>query len=304
MRNLFFLLSFTLLFTACDDGDIIDVSLDFNKTLKLCEQSSTDYLLYDTKADPYETLSLLFPSDIAANQDIFNPTQTPDTTKLIINNSTIKFNYRTYDGDPANLLCALVPDPNTHIVSDNFATSGTVRAISTFVDDDQDGIPSAFEDANLDLDDNPATNPTDTDGDGIPDYIDADDDNDNVLTINEHHNYSEADGLSLAQDTDGDLIPDYLDDDDDGDGVITRFEDENGNGILSDDFDEESATPNIPRYLDNTAVVSYPNDVFKPNTYKRYITVDFKIEPISFEVLNIDYIDFGIYTATKSMPED
>src|SRR5690606_6031741 len=125
-----------------------------------------------------------------------------------------------------------------NILKDYAATSGTVTVITTYVDDDDDGIPADVEDANLDGDNNPATNPTDRDGDGIPDYLDADDDNDNVLTKNEKHNYTKADGLSKAQDTDGDGIPDYLDEDDDGDGVLTRHENEKMDGNPMNDRDE------------------------------------------------------------------
>src|SRR6056297_2512555 len=39
------------------------------------------------------------------------------------------------------------------------------------IDDDDDGITDIVEDANLDNDFNPATNPTDTDGDGVPNYL-------------------------------------------------------------------------------------------------------------------------------------
>ena len=50
----------------------------------------------------------------------------------------------------------------------------------------------------------------DTDGDTIPNYLDADDDNDGVLTKNEDAN---GDGDPTNDDTDGDGIPDYLDTD-------------------------------------------------------------------------------------------
>lgn len=71
-------------------------------------------------------------------------------------------------------------------------------------DDDNDSILSSLEtydgDTNVKNDD--------TDGDGIPDYLDVDDDNDGVLTKNEDAN---GNGNPLDDDTDGDGIPDYLD---------------------------------------------------------------------------------------------
>ncbi|WP_411893779.1 beta strand repeat-containing protein, partial [Winogradskyella sp. A2] len=53
------------------------------------------------------------------------------------------------------------------------------------VDDDNDGILDSIEDANLDLDNDPSTNPTDTDSDTIPDYLDLDSDNDGIYDVQE-----------------------------------------------------------------------------------------------------------------------
>ena len=47
-------------------------------------------------------------------------------------------------------------------------TDGDGVPDGTDVDDDNDGIIDAVEDKNTDGDDDPSTHPTDTDGDGIP----------------------------------------------------------------------------------------------------------------------------------------
>lgn len=281
--------------TACNDGDVIDVELDFDRTLSICDLSPGNYFLYDTKNDPSESLSLIFPRN-TATELIFNPKENNYRATFPINGTNSKFNYRTYDGNPEDLLCNLLPDPITKIINDYAATSGTVTTITTFVDDDDDGIPAHIEDANLDGDNDPSTNPTDSDGDGIPDYLDQDDDNDNVLTKNEKHNYTEADGLSKAQDTDGDGIPDYLDDDDDGDGVLTRLEDENGDGNPMNDRDETSQTPSVPRYLNKDAIDKYDDPQINKNVYKRTITVKFYINNVNLDVISLTEIDFGTYT--------
>ncbi|MCK8479296.1 DUF6252 family protein [Psychroserpens algicola] len=115
-------------------------------------------------------------------------------------------------------------------------------------DDDNDGVPNAFEDFDGDGD---LTN-DDTDNDGIANYLDDDDDGDGVLTIDEA---KDADGNPI--DTDGDTDVDYLDNDDDGDGLFTQFEpgDTDGDGIPNyldtDDDDDtiltinENADPNL-----------------------------------------------------------
>ena len=48
------------------------------------------------------------------------------------------------------------------------------------LDDDNDGILDTVEDPNLDGDDDPLTNPIDTDGDGIPNHLDIDADDDGI----------------------------------------------------------------------------------------------------------------------------
>ncbi|XLS30360.1 FKBP-type peptidyl-prolyl cis-trans isomerase [Flavobacteriaceae bacterium M23B6Z8] len=70
-------------------------------------------------------------------------------------------------------------------------------------DHDRDTIPSRLED--VDGDGNPAND--DSDDDRVPDYLDADDDNDGVLTRDEY----DRDGDGIPDDSNGDGIPDYLD---------------------------------------------------------------------------------------------
>jgi len=69
----------------------------------------------------------------------------------------------------------------------------------------------------------------DTDGDGIPDYLDEDDDGDAITTYAERE-----DGVVFGNDVDGDGISNWLDTDSDNDGVLDLIEggmDGNKNGI-------------------------------------------------------------------------
>lgn len=128
-----------------------------------------------------------------------------------------------------------------------------VNPMSADLDSDNDGILDAFEDLNLDEDNNPATAATDTDEDGIPDYLDIDSDDDGIpdnveaqstasylpplgIDLNNNGLDDAYEGGSLGifpEDTDGDNLPDYLDDDSDNDGVPDRIEghDHNRNGV-------------------------------------------------------------------------
>ena len=71
-------------------------------------------------------------------------------------------------------------------------------------DSDDDGIPDIFEVGGDDQ------NPLDTDGDGIIDAVDADDDNDGLLTDDEGFGDIDGDGIAnhLDLDSDGDGFPD------------------------------------------------------------------------------------------------
>ena len=90
----------------------------------------------------------------------------------------------------------------------------------------------------------------DTDGDGFPDYLDPDDDDDGIFTLNEGPDPNGDFNPEDAIDSDGDGIPNYLDSDDDGDGLnsVDEFPDLDGDGNASDalDFDSDG----IPDYLD------------------------------------------------------
>jgi CheY-like chemotaxis protein len=81
----------------------------------------------------------------------------------------------------------------------------------------------------------------DTDGDGIPNYLDIDDDDDGILTINEHPDDNGNGYPDDALDTDNDSTDNYLDPDDDetstgGEYVVLSVTD-SGPGINGDDLE-------------------------------------------------------------------
>jgi len=290
MRKLIFtLFVICASFFSCNDGDIILVELDFDQTLDLCgDENSLNYVVYDTRIDPFESLTLLFPGS-DTNDLIFNPPTNPYEESFTINVSSIRFNYRLYDGDMTGKICLDIPPSDITITEDYEALSGTVTSTTTFEDDDNDGVPTLLEDING----NGNLEDDDTDGDGIPNYKDEDDDGDNVPTIKEFPDPNNDELLDDAQDTDDNGIPDYLDNDDDGDGIITRYEDEDLNGNLFDDF---APLAIVARFLDADAIDVFVNDNLNTNTFSRTITVTFIVENVDLEILNTDFIDLGTYT--------
>ena len=280
MRSLLILFFCCNLLLSCDDGDVLDVQLDFEKSLTRCgPTSSNNYILYDTKNDPSESLEILFPNNAQAVR-IFNPEDTGSMETMSINNSTVKFIYRTYTGDPNLYICKDIPDENVSVNENYNALSGTAHFISTFQDDDNDGVPN-----DLEFD-------GDSDGDGIPNFKDSDDDGDNVPTLNEKPDPNDDGNLSDAQDTDGDGIPDYLDTDDDGDGTPTRSEDENNNGNL---FDDLATGATVARFLDTTVSDSYAVTVTIANKFTRTFRVNVSLEDIDLTILATDSFELGTY---------
>ncbi|MET0343909.1 MAG: OmpA family protein [Polyangiales bacterium] len=108
-------------------------------------------------------------------------------------------------------------------------------------DDDNDGLLTRYE---LRL-----QRPHDTDRDGDPNHLDADDDNDTVVTRDESADPNADGNPSDARDSDRDGLADYLDLDDDGDGIPTATEIDEGRRYGGDDLDGDG----IPNWLDEDA---------------------------------------------------
>ena len=295
MRKISVILLMLFLVISCDDGDVININLEFDQELELCDNFIDSYVVYDTRTDPTESLILVFPKT-ANDTLIFNPEESPYQRAFDIDNSSVLFNYRVYDQLPS--FCSTIQDANSTILQNYIAQNGaTVNAITTFVDSDDDGIPNEDEDDNADGDNNYLTNPLDTDGDGLPNYIDQDDDNDNVLTIDEDDKV-DGDGNPFTnfRDTDGDGIPDYLEEDDDDDEILTRYEDESLNRNPEDDFLIQG--DDLPRYRNPDAAQDFgpSSPEFRIVTYNRNWTTIFTIEDLDLEILTDDLFDFGTYT--------
>ena len=272
---------------SCNDGDVISVELDFDKSLTLCgDETTSNYILYDTKTTPFESLMLLFPNNSQA-EAIFNTENSGTIQTLTINGNSVKFNYRTYTADPNTYICQDIPDANVSVTDNYEASSGNAVFTTTFEDDDNDGVPNTLEFNG------------DSDNDGIENYKDSDDDGDNVPTINEKPDPNGDGDLADMQDTDGDLIPDYLDNDDDGDGTLTIFEDENNNGNLFDDLATGAA---IARFLDDTVMTSFESTFVRTNEFSRKFTVNVTLENIDISILSTDSFFLGFYEYTVDYP--
>ncbi|MEL6974286.1 MAG: gliding motility-associated C-terminal domain-containing protein [Bacteroidota bacterium] len=167
----------------------------------------------------------------------------------------------------------------------------------TDLDDDNDGILDSVEDANIDGDDNPATNPTDNDLDGIPNYLDLDSDNDGIL--------DNVEGQSSA-----DFVP-PSGIDANNNGLDDAYEGAYGFGIVPINSDQNSGGGNLPDFLDVDSDIDGIRDNLEAQSFIDFVapsgvdvnqnglddayegTYGFGIEPISSDDDEFpDYRDF------------
>ncbi|RJE74831.1 PKD domain-containing protein [Reichenbachiella sp. MSK19-1] len=170
------------------------------------------------------------------------------------------FTYQVCD-TPAKPLISLCDDATV-----------TISVTAVLLDSDDDGILDIIE-----VGSDPS-NPIDTDGDGSPDYLDKDADNDGIADFFEYKNTDfgisgrvhATNNVLIPLDSDGDGQPDYLDTDSDNDGVLDMIESGNilpsgqdldGNGI-DDVYDTPDGTftnslSRDPRDTDGDGVRDY-----------------------------------------------
>ncbi|TGV03307.1 hypothetical protein [Flavivirga rizhaonensis] len=289
MRKLFLVLIsiFLLNIYSCDDGDVITVELEFEETFEACEGVSS-LILYKTKNDPSESLSLRV-NALTFDELLEVDEETKTYTKEVTINSSNPFNYRTYSNAtlPSNLFCNDIPLSDVIITQDIESTSGTAVIETILTEDDNDGIPAEFEDING----NGNLEDDDTDNDSIPNYIDPDDDGDNILTKDEGVDPNKDGIFSDAQDTDGNGTPDYLDNDDDGDGVKTRDE-ENDSDDLNPANDITIGT--TPDYLNPDVSTLVEATAYRDHNITQTFTVSLTISNFDLTLISLDIFDFGI----------
>lgn len=195
--------------TACNDGDVIVTTFNFNSVnLQSCG-SSGGYLFFKINDGGSESISLR----LGTSAELF---MVSDTLVSTLDGSSNFVNYRVFDGPvSSDYFCNQVPPTQPVVTIEYVAQSGTSTLITTTERDDADGLSREQEGSG------------DPDGDGLANFFDFDDDGDNVptsLELDTENLDGDNDPLTNPLDTDGDKIPDYLDTDDDGDGVLTRYE--------------------------------------------------------------------------------
>ncbi|MDP5101323.1 MAG: hypothetical protein NWQ09_08350, partial [Nonlabens sp.] len=169
MKKILFILV-AVIVAGCDDGDIIFEDLSFtNVAVAACEPvegaASNSYVFYKLDRTNNESISL----ELTVPDDLINTNGIYGSYTL---NATNKIEYRKFNGQPPmDYYCNSVPVTTPGVTELYSSRNGGLVTIETTseTEDDNDGIPADVEGFILD-----------TDMDGIPNYLDSDDDGDNI----------------------------------------------------------------------------------------------------------------------------
>ncbi|WP_299684907.1 hypothetical protein [uncultured Dokdonia sp.] len=243
---------------SCDDGDIIVTSFDFEEqTLEQCTNFESQFVFFKINPDNNESIALSF----STTQDIFGAGDGENARRetpipLSTGDNVI---YRRFDSSvTSDYFCNAIPPATPIVVEEFISADGDITVITDGTYADSDGIPSDIEDP---------TGEVDTDGDGIPNILDFDDDGDNVPTAQEGVVITDgAINEELTRDTDGDGTFDYLDNDDDNDGVLTINEDPNMDLDPSND-NSDPDNESLDDYLNPAVTGTVNTELFREHVY-------------------------------------
>jgi gliding motility-associated-like protein len=228
--------------------------------------------LSDTEEAELNTNPLLVDTD---NDGVIDATEVSDKTNplnpcsLIVEHQTESVGMTYWD----SLDCDNDGVPNGQEVSSTPANSGSRTTTLYAFDTDGDGVlnyldPDDDGDGVNTIDELLLNSSTgeysviDSDQDSTPNYLDSDDDNDGIETL-----------VETSVDTDGDGTPNYLDSDDDGDGIITALELSFSDNENVTEFDSDG--DGIPNHLD-------AEDNYEPTI------ATINVDPITFVYLDTD----------------
>ena len=296
------------LFTACDDGEIIVTNFEFEEsTFQFCEGPNKNVIYAINSNDVFESISLEYSNNqLVTGEDgkIIPPDQDQITFPLNDDNRIV---YRIYSSElPREYFCQVVPPSEPSVVEEWVSASGGVVVVNkTFIDETADADPDG-DGLNNSEEGWVFGGPyQDTDGDGIPDYLDPDDDGDNVYTSVERRNNNDdpetADG---EKDTDEDGVPNYLDDDDDNDGVLTRLEVEEGSLTTPQTF--SSTGDGIANYLNDQQTESIEHNEYVLHDIRRNYGYQILVNNLKFTKVSdgsgesIQYVTYNFGTLRQT----
>ena len=298
------------LFTACDDGEIPVSEFEFEASdLEFCYTEATDETVFYNANDTDEILYVVIDGEFSGLEELIEEDAI---------DANVVYNKYTDEVSSDAIFCNAVS--TTYPISRSLigVTGSTTITTSVVVDQDVEDDDND-DDGDNDLDNDGISNVEegynttgdellDTDQDSIPNYLDEDDDNDNVPTSDE------LDGDDLPIDTDGDGIFDHLDPDDDNDGILTRYE---VNPENTDPTSTNNSTDDgVCFYLDENATdVVYEHIVEIDNSYETFYQTNVNFlnlelsnsgETVTYNIINLgtmtlsDTTDYTIRIGTDN----
>ena len=276
MRRVLFGLFSLVLLNSCDDGEIIVTDFDFDdSSIQFCEGPNKNVFYAINNDGIFESISLEFSDSqlsIDENGNLIPPDPINEEISFPLDDQNDRIVYRLYTGEiptgANNYFCNVVPPSSPNVVEEWISGSGaTARITGRFTDERGDADPDGDGLLNNEEEwDSNGVAYQDTDNDGIPDYLDVDDDGDNVPTRIENANNAPLNDEGVI-DSDNDGILNYLDPDDDGDGVPTRLEVEEGNEDNPVAF--SSTGDGVANYLNDEQRERLEHDEYIPNNVTR-----------------------------------
>ena len=139
-----------LLFSSCGDGDEFTVDIDFDQELEVCIVNGS-FVIFDTRESPFESLTLVIPINEVNERILFNPIDSDVDGSFSLSTDN-QLNFRSYNGDPLEIICQPIPSSSVIITDDIQASSGIINYSSTSIEENSiRTITIDFSISNLDI---------------------------------------------------------------------------------------------------------------------------------------------------------
>lgn len=131
MKRFFAFLLLAFVFSSCDDGDLTEVSFEFDDSpAQSCNTTTNDFFIYKTQDK--RALIIQLPESNFPNQISADLSTQP--LPLNINGTSVRLIYREYSGNvTVNTICSAVPASNPFVVKEQEAIEGKINITTTAI---------------------------------------------------------------------------------------------------------------------------------------------------------------------------
>lgn len=138
MKRFFAFIFLVLALSSCDDGDLTQVTFEFDDSLaKACGSETPDFFIY--KIQDNRALIIQLSESNFQNRVSADLTTQPDLLDIEDLNLNIRVIYREYSGEiTENTLCSTIPVSNPVVVEEREATKGKIKITTTAIKSEPD----------------------------------------------------------------------------------------------------------------------------------------------------------------------